>query len=325
MGNQLSKRRLLMLLKLLYSKTDEDHHLSTAEIVDYFRSQDIVTDRRTVKVDIDLLIDIGHDIVVVKSTQNKFFIGNRLFEVPEVKLLIDAVYASKSITKSKSENLIEKLSSLLSEDQSNKLRKNLVISEQIKPMNEVIYYSVDIINRAIADNKQISFKYYEYTPEKKKVLKHCGYLYSFSPYALLWNEDHYYAIGYSEKYEKVTSFRADRMCEVRICNADAIAPPTTFNIASYSNEVFDMFSGCDSVVALKCENDLMKVIVDRFGEDVETRSIDEKHFCVTTTVSVSPTFFGWVFQFAGKIEIISPNEVIEEYLKMFEKANIRGL
>jgi len=310
-----------MLLKLLYAKTDEDHFLSTADIVDYFRSQDIVIDRRTVKADIDLLIDMGHDIVVVKSTQNKFFIGNRLFEVPEVKLLIDAVYASKSITKSKSENLIEKLSSLLSGDQATKLRKKLVISEQVKPMNEVIYYSVDIINRAIADNKQISFKYYEYTPEKKKALKHNGYLYAFSPYALLWNEDHYYAIGYSEKHKKVTAFRVDRMCEVRICDTDAVLPSAPFDIAAYSNEVFDMFPGREVVVTLKCENDLMKVIIDRFGEDVETTSIDDTHFQVTTRVSVSPTFLGWVFQFAGRIGIISPNEIVEEYQAMLRKAS----
>lgn len=324
MRNQQSKRRLIMLLKLLYAKTDEDHLLSTAEIVDYFRSKDIVTDRRTVKADMDLLIDMGHDIVVVKSTQNKFFIGNRLFEVPEVKLLIDAVYASKSITKSKSENLIEKLSSLLSEDQANKLRKNLVISEQIKTVNEVVYYTVDIINRATADNKQISFKYYEYTPAKMKILKHSGYLYCFSPYALLWNEDHYYAIGYSEKHEKVTSFRVDRMCEVSVCDTGAISPSVPFNITSYSNEVFDMFPGREAVVTLKCENDLMKVIIDRFGEDVETKSIDDKRFHVKTTVSVSPTFFGRVFQFAGRVEIISPNEIVEEYQTMLRKANPCG-
>lgn len=321
MGNQLSKRRLIMLLKLLYMRTDEDHLLSTVEIVDYFRSQDIVTDRRTVKADIDLLIDMGHDIVVVKSTQNKFFIGNRLFQVPEVKLLIDAVYASKFITKSKSENLIEKLSSLLSEDQANNIRKNLAISVQIKPMNEVIYYSVDIINGAITDNKQISFKYYEYTPEKKRVLKHSGHLYRFSPYTLLWNKDHYYTIGFSEKHEKVTSFRVDRMCEVRICDSDAILPPVPFEIACYSNEIFDMFLGQEAVVTLKCENDLMKVIIDRFGEDIEAKSIDDKHFHVKATVSVSPTFFGWVFQFAGRIRIVSPDEIVEEYQAMLRKVN----
>lgn len=320
MGNQLSKRRLILLLKLLYAKTDEDHLLSTAEIVDYFRSQNIVTDRRTVKADIDLLIDMGHDIVIVKSTQNKFFIGNRLFEVPEVKLLIDAVYASKSITESKSENLIEKLSTLLSEDQANMLQKNLMLSEQIKPMNEVIYYSVDVINRAIADNKKISFKYYEYTPEKKKVLKHKGYTYSFSPYVLLWNEDHYYALGYSEKHEKVTAFRVDRMCEVRICDVDAVLQTVPFDITAYSNEVFDMFPGRKAVVTLRCENDMMKVIVDRFGEYVETKSIDDKHFYVETMVSVSPTFFGWIFQFAGRIKIVSPDKIVQEYQTMLQNA-----
>lgn len=316
--NQLSKRRLLLLLQLLFEKTDEDNPLSTSAIVAYFQTQGIITDRRTVKADIDLLIDMDYDIIVIKSTQSKFFIGTRPFEVPEVKLLIDAVYASKFITENKSKILLKKLSTLVSESQAKNIQKRLLISDRIKPINEAVYYSVDLINQAIEVSNQITFKYYEYTTTKKKVYKNKGKEYRFSPYSLIWNEDHYYVVGFSKKHDKVVSFRVDRMCNVMIDYAKAVSAPADFSMADYSKEIFNMFSGYDAIVTLQCDNELMKVIIDRFGENVNTQTTDGNHFITAVNVSVSPTFFGWIFQFAGKIKIISPQKILDEYRQIWK-------
>ena len=265
----------------------------------------------------DLLTDMDHDIVVVKSTQNKFFIGSRTFEVPEVKLLMDAVFASRFVTEIKSKTLLNKLSTLVSENQAKSLQNRLVVSE-IKPINEAVYYTVDLINQAISNSRQVTFNYYEYTPEKKKILKHEGKEYHYSPYALIWNEDHYYVVGFSMNHKKVISFRVDRMCNVIMDEVPAVSPPKDFNISEYSKEVFDMFVGYDAALTLQCDNKLMKVIVDRFGEEIETNILDGEHFSTKVNVSVSPTFFGWVFQFGGGIKILSPKEILEEYKLLWQ-------
>lgn len=313
MDAQISKRRLLMLLKLLQEQTDDEHPLSTAIIVRHFESHGILTDRRTVTTDIDLLREAGYDIITLKGTQNRYFIGTRMFELPEVKLLIDAVYASKFITSTKSETLIMKLSSLVSSHQAENLQRHLYINERIKPVNETIYYSADVIRTAIEQKRQITFQYYEYTPTKRKILKHKGKVYRFSPYDLIWNEDRYYILGFSNSHSKVISFRVDRMCKVAIADAPIVPPPSDYSITSYGSKVFDMFDGHKATVTLRCKNDLMRVIIDRFGESVHTEVIDKEHFLATVDVSVSPTFFGWIFQFSGGIKIVSPSEISREY------------
>lgn len=316
MDTQISKRRLLMLLKLLREQTDEEHSLSTAEIIEYFDKQGIVIERRTVVADIELLCEAGYDIVTVRGKQNRFFFGVRELELPEVKLLIDAVYASKFITPAKSEALIKKLSQFVSVYQADCLQRHLYVNERIKSVNETVYYSADVIRAAIEQKRQITFQYYEYTPTKHKILKHKGKVYRFSPYDLIWNEDRYYVLGYSNSHNKVISFRVDRMYKVTLSDAFAITPPSDYSIATYGSKVFDMFDGHNATVALRCQNDLMRVIVDRFGEDVCTEVLDKEHFLATVEVSISPTFFGWVFQFADGIRIVSPPEIVQEYKEM---------
>lgn len=293
--------------------------MSTAEIIEYFEKQGIATERRTISTDVDLLCEAGFDIVTAKGTQNKYFIGARELELPEVKLLMDAVYASKFITPAKSQALIKKLSALVSVHQADKLQRRLYVSERIKPVNETVYYVADMIRMAIEQRKQIKFQYYEYTPTKRKILKHKGKVYRFSSYDLIWNEDRYYVLGFSNSHNKVISFRVDRMCNVATTDTPAVPPPSDYSIAAYGSKVFDMFDGHNATVTLRCKNDLMRVIVDRFGENVQTEVLDKAHFLATVDVSVSPTFFGWVFQFADEIQIISPPEIAHEYGEMWKK------
>lgn len=316
MTKQTGKTRLLLLLRLLMEQTDEEHSLSTAEIVEYFRQRGIVTDRRTVKADAELLAEQGYDVVAVRGTQTRFFIGSRTFELPELRLLMDAVSASHFITPAKSETLIEKLGSLASVHQAKSLHSRLYVAERVKPVNEAVYYTVEMLRQAMEQNKQIIFQYYEYTPKKRKIRKHRGKIYRFSPYDLIWNDDRYYALGFSEGHGKVISFRVDRMCNVQPSEQDAVPRPEDYSIAAYGSKVFDMFDGEEAEIILCCENDMMNVIIDRFGERVHTWQEDDEHFCVKTNVYVSPTFYGWVFQFRRKIKIIFPAEIAQEYWEM---------
>ena len=317
-----TKPRILYLLRILEQYTDEEHPLTTKQLIDKLQDEySISAHRTTLTKDIAALQEYGVDIVTVHSTQCKYFIGSRKFELPELKLLIDAVESSRFITAKKSESLIRKIHTLTSQGQVSKLRRNNYVVDRIKPDNEQIYYIVDTINDAINEGKQISFQYYDYSGLKKKVLKNKGEIYKLSPYKLIWSGDYYYVIGYSEKKGKVINFRVDRIAAApTILSENAIPVPKDFDLENFTKEVFFMFSGDEVEVDLQCDNSLMKTMIDRFGENVKTLAYDMTSFRLITEVSVSPTFFGWVFGFDGKVKILGPKNVKEQYYKMISEA-----
>ena len=316
-----TKPRILYLLRILEQYTDEEHPLTTKQLIDKLQDEyGISAHRTTLTKDIVALQEYGVDIVTVHSTQCKYFIGSRKFELPELKLLIDAVESSRFITAKKSESLIRKIHTLTSQGQVSKLRRNNYVVDRIKPDNEQIYYIVDTINDAINEGKQISFQYYDYSGLKKKVLKNKGEIYKLSPYKLIWSGDYYYVIGYSEKKGKVINFRVDRIAVApTILSENAIPVPKDFDLENFTKEVFFMFSGDEVEVDLQCDNSLMKTMIDRFGENVKTLAYDMTSFRLITEVSVSPTFFGWVFGFDGKVKILGPKNVKEQYYKMISE------
>ena len=317
-----TKPRILYLLRILEQYTDEEHPLTTKQLIDKLQDEyGISAHRTTLTKDIAALQEFGVDIVTVHSTQSKYFIGSRKFELPELKLLIDAVESSRFITAKKSESLIRKIHTLTSQGQVSKLRRNNYVVDRIKPDNEQIYYIVDTINDAINEGKQISFQYYDYSGLKKKVLKNKGEIYKLSPYKLIWSGDYYYVIGYSEKKGKVINFRVDRIAVApTILSENAIPVPKDFDLENFTKEVFFMFSGDEVEVDLQCDNILMITMIDRFGENVKTLAYDMTSFRLITEVSVSPTFFGWVFGFDGKVKILGPKNVKEQYYKMISEA-----
>lgn len=318
-----SKPRILYLLRILEQYTDEEHPLTTKRLIEMLNEKyGISTYRTTIAKDVAALQEFGVDIVVIHSTQCKYFIGSRQFELPELKLLIDAVESSKFITSKKSDALIKKIHMLTSNGQVKKLKRNNYVSGRIKPNNEQIYYIVDTINEAINERKQISFSYYEYTGLKEKVLRNKGEIYTISPYHLVWNDDYYYVVGYSEKREKIVTFRVDRIAsQPDILSADAVPVPEDFDIAEFTKQVFYMYDGEEVLVDLRCDNGLMKTMVDRFGEDITTLAYDENSFKITVRVSESPTFFGWIFGFGGKVQILAPESVKEQYRQMIVQAS----
>ena len=306
-----SQYGLLLLQRYLYEHTDDRHPVSVSDILAFWQEHGIQAGRKSVYSAIEALQSGGMDIVCVKSTQNRYFVGARLFELPELKLLVDAVESSRFITAKKSERLIEKLGKLTSKSYAHQLDRHIYMDGTVKPENECIYYSVDKIHSAIQEKRQITFQYFEYTPQKEKVLKHDGYRYQFSPYVLIWSRDYYYAVGWSNKHEKLAQFRVDRMTAVELSKQAAVLAPD-FDPAEYVQKVFGMYPDALRTVELLCDNETMRSVIDRFGEDAATETVDQGHFKVTVEVAPSPPFFAWVFTFCGRIRILSPAEVLDE-------------
>lgn len=313
-----AKIRILYLMELLNRYSDEENPLTTNQIVQKLRElYGLDVHRTTLPRDISILQEYGMDIVTVHSTQTKYFVGKRMFEEPELRLLIDAVEASRFITGKKSRQLIAKLKSLTSIYRAESLSGNMVVSDPIKPDNEKVYYIADAINDAINEERRIAFQYYEYSGAKKKVLRNGGEIYQISPYGLVWSGDYYYVVGYSRKHRKVVSFRVDRIASTpEILPESADPRPEGFDLTRYAKEVFRMFDGETVTVELQCHNSLMKTIIDHFGEDVDVRPWDEFSFLLRADLAASPTFYGWVFGFGGKIRILGPDHIAAQYKQM---------
>ena len=302
-----NKQRPFRLLKYLYENTDEEHPISTTELVRIFVAEDAHAKRKTVKDDIDVLVGEGFDVVTVRGRNNSFFLGTRKFELPEVKLL--------------SETLINKLTDMVSRHQAEKVCRHLYTAEHVKADNKQIYYIVDAVTDAINEGKKIRFQYFDYDGKKEKCLRHDGAEYSVSPYALVWDDSHYYMCGYSDAKQMIVNYRVDRMCNTEIKDEKAVALPEGFSMDDYVRKQFHMFAGDETEVVLECRDDMMKYIIDQFGEEVETRKVSEDTFQAKVHVADSPTFYGWVFPFEGKIQIVEPEEIREKYRSMVKAAD----
>lgn len=315
------KRRILVLISFLYEHTDEDHQITSDELVAFLRDNGVPANKKTLKNDLDLMVDSGLDIVTVSSKPNRYFWGSRQFEMPELKLLIDAVSSSRFITEKKSHELTKKLTELASVNQKKELRRHLYAAgSRVKPKNEKIYYIVNDINEAINKHKKITFLYYEYDGEKNKIYRNNGEEYELSPYAMIWNDDFYYVVGYSREHENVSVFRVDRIDWVKILKDRAVKKPSDYDIKDYSRRIFEMFDGETVRVKLECKNELMKYVIDRFGEDVETKVKGDDHFIATIEAALSPNFYAWVFRFSGDMRIVSPKKAVKEMNEMANKA-----
>lgn len=281
----------------------------------------ISTHRITLKTDIETLQSYGVDIEVINSSQNKYYISNRLFEFPELKLLIDAVESSKFITASKSKELVQKISSLTSKHNSELLVRNVSCEGRIKPGNEKIYYIVDCINEAINQNKKISLYYFQYNVRKEQKLRHEGKPYIITPLHLVWNGDYYYMVGVYDYKQRLGSFRIDRIAKCpTILDEEGTPPPEGFNIDDFINTTFRMFNSNHAEVELICDNSVMDSIIDRFGEDVTTYANDMTSFRAVVNVAVNHVFYSWVFGFGGKVKIKSPIDAKNKYREMLEAA-----
>lgn len=317
-----NRSRLLLLLKYLQKNTDDNNIASVADLIEMLEEKGINGNRNTIRDDVKALNDAGYEILanVGPSNSKLYHYGTRPFDLAELKLLIDAVSSSQFISIKKSQELIDKICGLTSLHEAKKLTARVYTTERIKTDNPHLLYIVDAINDAIAQGKKISFQYQEYNADKQLVLKNDGEIYVNSPYAMLWNEDRYYLLGYSDKREKVVSFRIDRMCLPEIMEEDCVPMPEDFSVAEYANKSFKMFGGEERLVTLECPNYLMKKVIDKFGDDFEVNRVSEDRFQATVSANVSKTFFGWVCTYAGEIKLIGPEDVCKAYRKQLRKA-----
>ena len=305
--------RILMILQYMWHHTDEHHTVSLAELNQHLASYGLSADSRTLRKDIDQLIEFGVDIVADRKVQMQYHIATRHFDAPELKLLIDAVQSSRFITKKKSKALIKKLALFAGPYQNKMLKREMYVEDRAKADNEGIYITVDWLQTAIAENKQIAFRYFDYAPTKEKVYRHDGQVYNVSPFALLWNNDAYYLIGHHHVRDCIAKFRVDRIADPFILSKTAAPRPMDFRVEDYFSQEFSMLSGTECEITLLCENALMSNIIDRFGENVHTEIADAQHIKVKTNVSLSSNFYGWVFASGGKIKILSPTEAVQGF------------
>ena len=314
------KLKILYILKYLMEESDTNHPISTRTLLEYLESVGITAERKSVYDDIAALQRFGVMIEHTRENGSGYYIVERNFELPELKLLVDAVQSSKFITKQKSASLIKKLASLTNKHDASTLNRQVYMSGRIKTMNESIYYNVDMIHTAIIDNVQITFKYFDWTPKKEKNFRHNGSIYRVSPWALCWEDENYYMLAYDAKAEMVKHFRVDKLSRISFTDfpREGASSFKNFDLGQYSKQVFGMFRGQLETVTLKCDNSLAGVIIDRFGEDVSIFPKDD-HFLASVKVMISNNFLSWVMQFGTKMEIYSPAPVREKMKELINK------
>lgn len=306
------KLKILYLMKILLEQTDEMHLLTVNELISRLEGYGISAERKTIYGDIEALREFGFDIIMEKSKSCGYFVASRDFELPELKLLIDAVVSSKFITERKSLELIKKLENLVSKYDGRSLRRQVYVSNRVKSMNDSIYYNVDALYEAIADNKKVCFTYFDYNINKERVYRKNGAYYSVSPTALLWDDENYYLVAHSDNHEGFTHYRVDRMSNIKKQDEPRNVSVKEFNPALHSKKVFGMFTGEEEMVKLRMDGSLIGVVIDRFGKDVLMIPDGENHFIITVCVALSPVFYGWIFQFGELCEVLSPQSLRDE-------------
>ena len=284
--------------------------MTTPQLIEILDKQyGIEVSRNTLANDFKMLEQVGVKFEVVHSQQNQYYYDGRVFDLAELKIMIDAISSSKFITEKKSRDLIEKVLSLTTEHNATSLRRHVHAEGRVKSENERGYYIVDTINDAIDGGYKIKFQYADYNTKKRKVVRHDGEYYVVSPYALVWDGDYYYMIGYCNNREHMRHFRLDRIYRIPtvLVDEEAVPAPKNFQLAKYLQRVFRMYGGEETVeVELLCADFIMNAIIDHFGTSVRSREIDDNHFVAAVEVSPSPNFYRWVFGWNGAMKIISP-------------------
>lgn len=308
------KLKPLYLLKYLMQHSDEEHPVSTAELIAELARNGISAERKSIYTDIEALTNFGIDIIKVNGKNAGYYIGSRDFELPELKLLVDSVQSSKFITQEKTFKLIKKIENLASIYDGQLLQRQVFVSNRVKSMNESIYYTVDVISDAITQNRKIRYQYFEYTVEKERRFRHNGAFYEVSPFALIWDDENYYMLAWDSDAEKMKHYRVDKMYKVSMTESerDGVENFEKVDMSSYNKAVFGMFGGSEQRVKLRFANHLVGAVLDRFGRDTIIIKDGGEHFTVSVNVVVSGQFLAWVFGFGTDAEIISPADVREE-------------
>ncbi len=314
------KQKILYVKELLEKESDSQSPLSMEEILDYLDSQGISAERKSIYDDLDALRDFGLEIVYQKRSPKGYYLKSRPFETAELKLLIDAVEASKFITEKKTMELIEKLSAFGARNKRRLIKRQVFVRDRIKSMNESIYHNVDRIHEAISCNRRITFSYFSYDVTKKKILRRDGKRYDISPAILCWSDENYYLIAYDHEAEMIKHYRVDKMTDITVeetprLGQDVIA---SIDVPNYTQRNFSMFSGEEIYVTIEFANDLAGVVIDRFGKNIHFFPSREGFFEARVKVALSPFFLGWITALGEKARIVRPEEAVHEMKELLK-------
>ena len=314
------KLKLLYIMEMFLREPDEHHTINAADLIRYLDRQGIDAERKSIYRDIDALIDYGMDIVKTREGKPGFYLASRDFELPELKLLADAVAASKFITEKKSAELLKKIEQLASRYEAKQLQRQVVVADRTKTENSATYYAVDVIYTCIDHNHQMEFQYSEWTPDKKKALRKDGAKYRVSPEFLLWDNENYYLVAYDEEAKAIRHYRVDKI--VGATETEAIRGGTEqragLKKSDYARKRFGMFAGETRTVVLQCPKEMAGVMIDRLGADIAIRPEKEKDIVVRTELEVSPQFDGWLTGLGHLVRIKAPADVAEDYRKYLQ-------
>ena len=315
------KLKLLYLMKILLERTDEAHAITLSEVLEALEGYGVTAERKSIYDDLEALRLYGLDVV---RQGRYYFVANREFQLPELKLLVDAVQSCKFITQKKSAQLIKKLEGLASTHEARVLQRQVYVSSRVKTGNEQVYYNIDRLHDAIAQEVQIDFLYFEWQLDYavqgalRKSYRREGARYRVSPWALTWADENYYLIAYDPAANDIRHYRVDKMEDICITGLprEGQRQFERFDVGVYTSKLFGMFGGEEQEVRLQFSNRLVGVVVDRFGRDRVFSRVDGEHFAVTIRVVVSPQFLSWLFSFGQEAVVLSPKPVADQLRRM---------
>ncbi|MCL2861615.1 MAG: WYL domain-containing protein [Firmicutes bacterium] len=323
------KIKMLRLLEILKSDSDEENPIASTEIIARLKDQGIECGRKSLYDDIRILNEYGYEVMCIKGRQNMYYISDRTFDIPELRILLDAVQSAAFIPKKKTLDLVYKISALAGSHRGELLKKNTVHFDTVKRGNDKIFYSIDAIDRAIASDKKITFWYFDIDIEGERIYRKEKERYVLSPVGLILANGFHYLVGYDERQKAFRNYRVDRMDNVNI-EEENIVPADcikNFDVYKDQNLAFGMYSGEVERVTLHAHNTLAEIIFDKFGSHIKLNKADENHFTVSVEIQISPVFLSWCVMFGDRLKILSPKKVegelmnlIKSITKMYEES-----
>lgn len=310
------KLKLYYLSRIMLEKTDDEHMITMPEIQKALEAYDVTADRKSLYDDLEALRVLGIDVIGEKVGKKYYYhVGGKQFEIAELKLLVDVIQSSKFITEKKSQDLIKKLTGMASEFEASQLKRQVVVQGRVKTMNESIYYCVDDVHRAIAENRKIRFEYMKWNTDKK-MERHREEPYVASPWALTWDDENYYLIAYDDEADCIKHFRVDKLKNIKILEEKRAGRERfkEFDLAKYAKMSFGMFGGEKTTVRLSFRDEMVGVFIDRFGRDITIRPSDKKGWSeISVEVALSDQFLGWIFALGPDVKIAGPAKVVDMF------------
>ena len=312
----------VFLLKYLYEMTDPEHMLDSTELCAVMEEAGYPADVRTIGSYVDMMLKAGIKITVIRrnGVPTKYCYNDHTWSETELRILVDAVSSAPFITKARTRKLIRKLSTLAGHHHELALTPSVYVSEALKADSDGLMDSLEAIEKAIGSRKKISFLYYDYTVQKRRAARHDGYVYKVSPYSTVWMDDRYYLVGWSDKHQRVVTFRIDRLGQTKVTAEKQVPRPKGYRIQDYAEKITKMYDGQEAAVTLRCNKQMINAVIDKFGRRVTIFNTNETTFDVSVTVSVSGTFLAWLFQYAGEIVLLGPQEAKDLYMQMLNQA-----